>query len=263
MSDNSFSNKRFLKLFKQALILNKKIIGITLAGVAGTLFAALLLFQFMSAFRNWHQAEYFVTFIVFFLLLGAFYACLSFPAFRSRPGSIDFLMLPASTLEKFVFEFIVRIVVFIVLMPFIFWIVANLEGAIVHHYVQKLPVTHFSFSEGWADLTNNVRHSGWEKLMIFQACLLLLIGSFTGSLHFTRSPLLKTLFAFSLVFVTYALYSYLLFKGLGIENIKPENDRILFIHNKKQATVFFALAETVINLSLIAMSWFRLKEKEA
>jgi hypothetical protein len=263
MSDNSFSDKRFLLLAKQALRLNKKLIGAALAGVASTIFVALLLFQALSNFRNWQQAEYFVTFIIFFLLLGIIYACLSFPAFRSKARSIDFLMLPASTLEKFIFEFIVRIFAFVVLMPVIFWIVANLEAAIVHHYVPKLPDSDFSFSEGWADLTNNIRISGWQKFMIIQACLLVLIGAFTGSVHFSRSPLIKTLFAFSLVLVAYILYAYLLFKGLDLENFVPENERVLFIHNEEQANAFFALAALIVNMSLIAMSWSRLKEKEA
>jgi hypothetical protein len=82
-------------------------------------------------------------------------------------------------------------------------------------------------------------------------------------MHFSRSPIIKTLFAFSMIFAAYSLYTFLLYKGLNLENMEPENERVLFIHNEEQAIAFFALATIVVNMSLIAMSWFRLKEKEA
>ena len=43
-------------------------------------------------------------------------------------------------------SFSARIVGYIILMPIIFWIVANIEGIIVHHYVPELVNYKFSFT---------------------------------------------------------------------------------------------------------------------
>lgn len=261
--NNSFSLGRFMMIFKQSLRINKKMVSLSIAGVAGTTFVVLLLLQSFSGFRNWHQEEYLITFIVLFILLGTVYAGLSFPAFRSKERSVEYLMLPASTLEKFGFEFITRIVTFIFVMPVIFWIAANLEATIVHNYKPSLPDSSFSFSQGWIDITNNIKINGWKKFQIFQGGLFLLIAAFSGATHFSKSPLIKTLFSISIIFAALALYTYFLFKGLDIENLDPVNERVLFIHNERQAVAFFSISTLVVNISLIAISWFRLKEKEA
>ena len=58
------------------------------------------------------------------------------------------------------------------------------------------------------------------------------------------------------------LYTYLLFKGMNIKGYVLDNDRLLFIHNKNEAMVFISLAITLVNLCLLAIAYFRLKERE-
>lgn len=262
-TNNLFSLQRFIMLFKQSLVVNKKIIGISLAGLTGTLFVALIFFQAVSNFRSWENQKYMSIFIVFFFFLGMIYSSLSFPAFRSKVKSVAYLMVPASSSEKFVFEFLTRIIAFILLIPLIFWLVANLEGAIVHHYVPRLINYKFSFGQGIAEIIKNRKLDEWGMFAIVQIFLFILISAFAGASHFTKSPLIKTLFTISGIICGYALLTFLLFKGLNMKEYSPSDAGILFPKNKKEFIAFFALAATVVNLSLLAIAWFRFKEKEA
>jgi hypothetical protein len=261
-TNNLFSMQRFILLCRQSLIINKKLIGISLAGFTGTLFIALIFFQSVDHFNNWRNENYMATFAFLFFPLGIIYSSLSFPAFRSKEKSMAYLMLPTSASEKFVFEILSRIVLFIFVMPLLFWIVANLETAIVHSFVPKFANYTFSFVEGWSKITRNGQLDGWAKFAMIQGCLFVFIAAFTGASHFTKSPLLKTMFTLSVIVAGYALFTFLLVKGLNIEAYHPVNNRVLFISNEHQAIASLAIGTTVINLCFLAIAFFRLKEKE-
>lgn len=261
-SNNQFSFTRFMILFKQSFKLNKKLFGIILAGVAGTLFISLFLFQSASRAANWDQVAYFATFIFFFFTFGIIYSSLSFSAFRSKEKTISYLMLPVSNNEKFLFEFFTRIVAFIIIMPLLYMAVANIEGVIVNHYAPELINYKFSFTRAWNEITRNKPIDGWTRVAFISGGLFVLIAPFTGASTFSKSPLVKTLFVFSAIVCGYFLLAYLLFKGLNLKEYHPGNNGILFIKNKHQAVAATAIAITVINLSLLTISWFSLKEKE-
>jgi len=259
-TNNSFSFQRLMLLGKQSLIINKKLIGISLAGFAGTLFMLLVFFQYKSHFSNWGNSGYMLIFTFLFFVLGMIYSSLSFPAFRSKEKSMTFLMLPASATEKFVFELLSRIVVFIFIMPVAFWVVANLEGALVHSFFPELINYKFSFGKAYSEITAQ-GVEGWLKFLFIQGILFVFIASFTGASHFSKSPLLKTMFTFSIIVAGYAFFSYLLFKGLNIRDYNAGKN--IFFMDKDDSIVFGAIAITLINLSLLSISWFKLKEKEA
>jgi hypothetical protein len=261
-ADSKFSLKRFIMLFRQSLIVNRKFIGISLAGVSGSLFLFLIMVQSMSGFNKWDLGNYMATFIFVFFFLGILYISYSFPGFRSKEKSITYLMLPASNSEKYFHELIVRIIAYILFMPLIFWIVANLEGAIVHHYVPKLINFKFSFGQATTEFLNEKKPNSWDIMVFVQVCLFFLVAAFTGATHFSKSPLVKTLFTFSVIMCGYLLLIYLFYKGLDIKEYHTLNGRILFLSKGKDLIIFFAIAGTLVNLSLLAISWFRLKEKE-
>jgi len=259
-TNNQFTMQRFVLLGKQSFIINKKMIGISLIGFIGILFLALLFFQSVNHFVNWNQKSYEVTFFSFFFLLGIIFSGLSFPAFRSKEKSMTYLMLPASASEKYIFEFLVRIVLYIILMPLLFWLVANFEGAVVHYFVPELTKHTFPFIKQDSIHFENI---GWMDLAKLQAFLFVFVVCFTGASHFTKSPLMKTMFTVTMVAIGYGLFTFLLLKGLNLESFHIESKRIFFIKDEHDGLVFLAILETVINLSLLAIAWFRLKEKEA
>jgi len=257
-TNNQFSIKRFILLTKQSLRVNKKNIGIALAGISGILFLLLLLFQKMGRFINWSNNAYFGAFVFFFFALGVIYASSSFPAFRSKEKSIAYLTLPISTSEKFIFELLTRVVGYIILLPILFWLIANIEGRIVHYYIPDFVNYNFSFKQVLVD--NPM--TGWSKIVFLQSSLFAFIAAFTGACHFSKSPLIKTLFTFSIIVAGYFLLFYLLIKGLNIENYRTINDKMLFFRSEQGSIAFFAIVATVVNLTLLVIAWFRLKEKE-
>ena len=262
-TNNLFSLPRFFLLCKQSLIINKKLIGISLAGFTGTLFIALILFQSAADFRNWENHDYMRIFAVLFFTLGIIYSSLSFPAFRSKEKSMTYLMLPISASEKYVFELLTRIALFVLVMPILFWVIANLEGAIVNYYVPELTNHKFSFSETWSDINSTPINYGWAKFTMVQGCLFVFIAAFTGASYFSKSPLLKTMFTISVIAAGFGLFTFLLVKGLNLEEFHPVNNGVLFIRNEHDLFAFSAIMISVTNLCLLAIAWFRLKEKEA
>ena len=261
-TNHQFSFQRLLLLGKQSFLINKKLIGISLAGFAGILFLLLLWFQYISHFTRWENKNYMITFTFLFFITGIIYTGLSFPAFRTKEKSMAYLMLPASTTEKFVFELLSRIILFIFLMPVFFWLVANIEGILVHTFIPDLTNYKFSFGDGYAEMNKGGKFEGWPTVLAVQGALFVFISAFTGASHFSKSPLLKTMFTFSLILAGYGLFSYLLVKGLNLREYHPVNDRILFIDSKESAIASFAILLTLVNLCILAIAWFRLKEKE-
>ena len=260
-TNNLFSFQRFILLARQSLIINKKLIAIALISYSGMLFLVLFLFQSMNNFR-WNDHDTIVTFIILFLSLGIISSSLSYPAFRSKEKSSTYLLLPASALEKYLFEILTRIIVFIIVYPVLFWLVANLEGAVVHHYVERLTSYTFSFGQAYSDFTKYLEKTEGARFLVIQVAMFAFIAVFTGASHFTKSPLLKTLFTFSIIIVGYYLFVFLLVKGLNIIEYSPRNQTILFINFRDHQAIFFATALTVINLCLLTIAWFTLKEKE-
>jgi hypothetical protein len=101
-------------------------------------------------------------------------------------------------------------------------------------------------------------------VLTIQGILFVFIAPFAGASHFSKSPLLKTLFAFSLIIAGYGLFIFLLVKGLGLEHIHTVNNRVLFMNmnNSDNVLVFFGIICTLINLSFLSIAFFKLKEKE-
>lgn len=263
-TNNLFSFQRFMMLCKQSLIINKKTILLTLAGFSGILFMILALSHYLHP-DTWNNIDYVKNLIFLFFLLGIIYSGLSFPAFRSKEKSMTYLMLPASSSEKFVFEFLSRIIVFVILMPLLFWTVANLEGAVMHFYVPELKHYGFSFGETWSAIKEiESKFGAWATYAIIQGGLFAIIVPFTGAAHFSKSPLLKSMFTFSILVAAYSFYAWLLVKGFNLEafDFDHENGSVLFIKNDHDVIVSAAVAMTVINLCLLSIAFFRLKERE-
>jgi len=188
---------------------------------------------------------------------------MSFSAFRSKEKSIGYLLIPASISEKFIFEFLTRIVLFIILIPGIFWLVVNIEGAIVHHYVPRLTNYTFSFAEAINEMLKKEYPGTWGIYATVQILLFILISTFTGACHFMKSPLSKTLFSIAGTICGFVLLAFLLFKGLNLDEFRPAINGILYPVNNKEFLELVAFAAGLANLFLIGISWFSFKEKEA
>jgi len=260
--NNLFSFQRFVGLFRQSLIINRWQIGISIVGFSGLTFLLLIILQSQNMY-GWGNRHYANVFMVLFLTAGFFYSGFSFPAFREKERSTAYLLLPASVTEKFLFEFLTRIVLFVILVPLLFWAVANLEGAILHSIRPEIQGYRFSFLEAWQDIAQGNDNAGWIHLLVVQACLLAFTLPFAGASHFSKSPIFKILFTLSIVAAGYVLLIFLSTEILNIQAYTPANDTVLFINNDRDILIAISISLIVINLSMLAIAWFKFKEKEA
>jgi hypothetical protein len=215
----------------------------------------------MANYVRFQNKDYFVLLMALFLINGLSYVGVSFPGFRSKEKAMSYLMLPASNAEKFLFELLTRIVLFLFLMPACYWMVANLEGLILHSFVPVFVNYNFSFSEAYSELVNSTKLTVWGELFMFQGILFVLIAPFTGAVHFSNSPLIKSLLTFFLAVAGYSLLNYILIQGLALYYIDPRANSILFLGTQKEGFAFLAIFSLIINVGLLFVAWFGFKEK--
>src|SRR5688500_3363704 len=116
ISNNIFSSRRFRLLWKQQAVHHGEFMLLSTVAYIGVIFIILSVVQAGNGLRP-HDENNFQGFLVTFIgVFGVLYAGHSFPAFRSKESTINYLMVPASALEKFLFEFINRICITIVLL---------------------------------------------------------------------------------------------------------------------------------------------------
>src|SRR5690606_9481740 len=200
---DTFNITRFGLLVKQHLIHNHRMLLISIVGFCGGLFMLLLIIQAMNQFDSWSQDAYHATFITIFIATALLYAGTSFPSLRSREKSYSYLLNPASTLEKFLFELISRIVLFIILIPLLYWTVYHVEGYFLQAIYSRFEfapqsIVEIPFLE--VDVPDDSTLPYWALAMPFAFGLLLFTLPFTGASIFMKYPLPKTLFAVAIVF---------------------------------------------------------------
>ncbi len=215
-TSNHISAHRMLLLYKQYINLYLKqtliIFGATVVTITGfhTFMHLANLRNIDSMFRNDYHGSVF--------LFAFFGGCLiwcgqAFSAFRSKEKSMDYLMTPASSSEKYLFEFINRIIVFLIFFPILYWVLTNLVTGIFHYYIPEY--RNYKFAYG--DLIGT-RWSARELTLIGGLALLMLTLPFTGATYFQKVPLLKTILIVALLVGTYV--------GMGVTVYRTSNTRI-------------------------------------
>lgn len=221
----------------------------------------LLIIQAMNQFDSWSQDAYHATFITIFIATALLYAGTSFPSLRSREKSYSYLLNPASTLEKFLFELISRIVLFIILIPLLYWVVFHVEGYFLQAIYSRFEfVPQSLFLE--VTIPNDPAFSYyWALAMPFAFGLLLFTLPFTGASIFMKYPLPKTLFAVAIVFFFHVFLVFFFLEILDFDN-GHRNGRILGM-DAEGAIKFFTTYAVIANVVLLTAAYFKLKEREA
>jgi hypothetical protein len=262
-----FNLNRFFDLCRRSFVLNKQLILISIGGLSGGIFLILLVLQlFDRNYRHWNNSNTFILFLFLYIGLGIVYASLSFSGFRTKEKTINELMFPASPLEKYIFEVLSRLVLFIVIFPLVFWIIANLECMMLHSIYPFFEDYHFSFIKGIAKNFGIARDFGkhievWPTIMIITGGLLFFTIPFTGASSFQKNPLVKTLLLTTIIVVVFILIGVGLNYALDLENYSLAPDRLLFV-TKKHIPKFISLFFTATNAVLLTISYFKIKEKE-
>lgn len=242
-TDTSFSISRFSLLFNQFRIYNGKLILISILGLIGGLFVMLYSIQIVTRFDTWRYEHFMYLFMGLFMVLAIVYSGSSFPGLRSREKSYNYLLLPATTTEKFLFELLMRVLLFIPVMPALYWTIFHLEGNLVELLNSDFTFQSFSFTEGFHMHTES--ENNWMIIFVAGQGLLFLTVPFFGATVFMKQPIIKSLaWAIGVLYVLFFLLNHLL------KNASPH--------------VIHALTSCIflVNISMVVMAYSKLKSKQ-
>ncbi len=261
-NNNTFSSRRFSLLFKQHFIHNNKLLLYSTVAYVGVVFLLLSLVQVAENFYP-HDLENFRGFLIGFVLVcGILYTGYAFPAFRSKESSINYIMVPGSVLEKFLFELVSRIGLILILLPFLYWVTFNMQGyfftLFMKYTFEPVGIQYLTKVE----IPDEVDGLFWFVTLVASGVMLGFILPFTGAAMFSKQPLIKTLFAVAIIITLYSAYAYVVVEHLGLANYNPNDSLWLIPNNVADAYQFFGIALILANLIMIILAYRKLKERE-
>lgn len=263
MSSNIFSAKRFRLLYKQHLMHNSRTLLYAMVAYAGVIFL-LLSFVQMTNDKLPHDEESFISFLIGFVaVFGILFVGHSFPAFRSKESTINYLMLPGSALEKFLFELTSRFLLVFIFLPIVFWVVFHLQG-IFFSLFSDVPFQMVGFEHvDKITLPENVKKMAfWFVTLVMALSFLAFVLPFTGSAMFGKQPLMKTLFSIGLIVSLYALVIYVALEPLGVAKYNTNDTLWLTPLDSGGAFRFFACLTIIGNIVMLFVAYRKIKEKE-
>jgi hypothetical protein len=260
MSNNIFSGKRLSLLFKQHFIHNAQLLLFSAGAYVGVVFIVLSIVQVGNGLRP-HELSHFQAFLMAFVpIFAILYVGHAFPAFRSKESTIHYLMTPASTLEKFTFEFISRIGLILVVLPVLFWCTFNLQGYIFAMFTiesfESVGLQHTVILEVPPEYVTVL------YALITGGVLFVLSLVFAGSAMFEKQPLVKTLFSLAVIVVLFACYSYVVVEHLGVGRYNPPDEMLLVPTEEWTAMRTMAIALFGGTMVMLLVAYRKLKERE-
>ena len=250
-----FNPKRFIKYAVYKLTASQKSSILILAGS----FAALFLFVFWlvadHAISNENEwvGLFFGTFVVAGLLLIGH----AFPEFRRKKSAINFLMAPASTFEKFIFEGLLKIILFTFLFPFVFNIIGDLSISLAKYIWPYQSYSNLTYT-GLKKFSNEDFFPIIPWLYVWGASIAL-----AGASAFKKLPLIKTLIFITAVFGGIAGYFYLMIEKMHLENgIGYFFFEVLKMNKQEPPMSVFIIFLAISSLIAFGYAYFNLKERE-
>jgi hypothetical protein len=262
-----FSLKRFSRFFVSDLLLNqKRYLYSLVAAFIGFYLIILLSMTYSPSSSRFYSENYLTPFILCLLVLGAFIGK-AFPEFNDNVKTGNYLLLPASSFEKALAQFLIYFVLGSLLFVLFFWIDAHLVrwSMQLKESVQsgRVVIEPLQFSAIFKEM--GAIRTLWDKL--FCVTLIFSTGTFLFSvrLFFKHYALVKTVICgvglFFFIICLLSFFSHLFYpektSGLGMEllsyktSLNLENIQIFFYGITYFAWLFF-----------LPLAYFKLKEKQ-
>ena len=259
--NNTFSVKRFMRLFKQNYIHNSKFLLYAGVGYCGVVFIVLLFGQFANDMEPFGIDPFLQFLATFVAIFGILYIGYSFPSFRTKESSISYLTLPASTLEKFLFEFVNRVVMVLIVLPLLFWFTFNLEG-VVFEIIGEVNFSMIGISDIKKVEIIPDEESHWLVVLITVASILALVLPFAGASMFSKQPLIKTLFSIAAIIIFYFGVTYIVVEPLGLHKYRTNESMWLVPFTQYRALIYFTCFVIVANITMMLVAYLKVKERE-
>jgi hypothetical protein len=276
-----FNSSRFIKLLKYDMALHKKkYVLFALVMFAVLFFASYYLLDNSYKIRakiitelnfNRKLNEYQVFCVFCYLCLSILVVSTSFSFFRSKEEASNYLRLPASIFEKFLHEFLIRIVLFNIVFLILFWLSFKLATYAFMAYYSYNPVDVNIYR--LIDIPNFgiLEQFTFYKTVLDRNVVVFSLFSFTtfmlaGASYFKKYALFKTVLAFGglLVFAyLITLFSYHLFLPNKVNLFKLQVIDRNLSNGYDTALIALSVIGAFSSLFLLPFTYFKLKEKEA
>lgn len=258
-----FSPERFVRLFKNDLLINQKTYLFTLVGLLIAVYAVTLLGMQKNNPNYIVNGLYLPNFIFYLLGIGAIIGT-AFPALKNQIKTSNYLLSPGSTFEKFMVQFAIRIALFIPLALVIFWSATHLAKASLIPDPEsgfdpsKIPYFHFS------DLLKEVPTLR-DKIVILISIFSVASLLFAGSVYFNRFALVKTLIVSGIcvfaVVASFVIFSHL-FYPVETHGFRVQLRTYKITETLSNVQLAAYLLGTLSWIFFLVLGYFKLKEKE-
>lgn len=258
-----FSVRRFTLLFCQDFLFHKKIYLLALVGLGIAIYAVTYLYIKTNNGAFYRQEDYIPLFLMYLMVVGAIIGT-SFPALTNSITKSNYLLAPGSLLEKFIVQFLIRIVILIPIALILFWVGVHLAKATFIFFLPKNTLPYNIQDYHFIELFSNIPTitDVWALLFtIFSIASLL----FAGCTLFNRVTLIKTLIVTSLVVFAvvciFVILSHIFYSSrtLGFDIELPGYKICKEMYNIQ---FFLYLIGGLSWLFFLPLAYFKLKEKE-
>ncbi len=264
-----FSFKRFARLLRYDIATNYKFYGLFLGGIAIVLLFGLFLNMYnIVEYKEYEFRNYFPWLFALVIGVGVLSVSTAFPATKNKVALAGYLMLPASIFEKYLVQFMVRVVFLIPILLLIFWIDAQIARKMVQLVWEEpiLGFNAFSYSIFYQKVVNPI----WEVKGLWY---LLIVGivSLIGFLFcmatfFNRYKVFKVMIAYSVVgflfLLSLSIFSHLFFPEETKYFLDVRIHTYFVTKEWVNIAIFFTVLLTVLPFLLFPIGYFKLKEKE-
>lgn len=262
--NNYFSLKRFIRLLQNDFLLNRKIYLFSVIGLGIAIYAITYILFINSSNSSFRHQDYIPLLLIYLMVVGVFIGT-SFPALTDQIKKTNYLLAPGSLFEKYMVQFVTRIVIFIPLALSIFWIGVHLAKTTVILF----PIwnTNYSGIEDYHffDLFRNQNLRMVDIMAIFLSIFSMASLLFAGCTYFNRFALVKTLIVTTVTVFTIicsmVLFSHLFYPAeTNGFDIRLKTYKIGYDLYNTQLAIY--LLGGLSWLFFLPLTYFKLKEKE-
>lgn len=261
-SNKYFTFRRFYLLLQHDILINYKNYLITASGVFLVLFVALYVQMPKENLQiDFGFYKYQMTFLIALVCLGTFVG-LAFPDLESKIKTSNYLLLPGSVLEKFLEQFLIRVIVGSLAFCIIFWLDAHLARLFAFSVFKGQPNLHTIDSFHFSMLfQRSIFYAPYSVATKFE----FILGFFSTSMYlfsirlfFRRFSLIKSIISllallglsfYLLVIITHIFYPDTVKFKLNIDSLNIYSD-------------WFYIITYTSWIFLLFLGYFKLKEKK-
>lgn len=265
MLNRYFNPKRFARLYRHDMMMNYKMYGMFTLAISIVIFCVLCIGMSQMYYR-FDMSEYIPPLCMSIIFGGILSVTTAFPMTKNKEALTGYLMQPASMFEKFMVQFINRIILFFPLLLIIFWLDAHLAKGIISmfEFKREVAISSFSFKDIW-ELREFVRDREEALWFIVGMFSTIVSFAFMCSTIFNRYKLFKTLILFGVIVLAMMCYSVILshiFLPGRTSGFEVEMVFYQLYEDMWNIEFFVTLFACCSSFFLLPMAFYKLKEKQ-